>query len=148
MVSGYAMALRDLAKGRVRDYQQRLRRFDEDAWQRYGQLLDAAFQLAVHRRFRPGQERAPIIRFVASVRERYDRTGNDIDPCVAEALVRAALDERPPVPMDRDAVTAQTLLVVGLFADEGLSPAELDAVLADAETLAAEDRSDRKDTPA
>ncbi|MEV4757563.1 hypothetical protein AB0J86_20960 [Micromonospora sp. NPDC049559] len=132
-MSRYAAALRDLAAGRLYEHDQRLRRFDEPAWQRYGELLDAAFRLAVHRRFRPGQDRAPIIRFVASVRERYDHTGQDVDPGVAESLVWAALGERDPVPMERAAVTAQTLLVVGLLEDEGLAPTELESFVRQAE---------------
>ena len=134
-MSRYAALLRDLATGRVRDYQHRLRKFDELDWQRYGLLLAAAFRLAVDRRFRPGQDRAPIIRFVASVRERYDHTGYDVDPTLAEALVWAALDERRPVPMERRAVAVQTLLVVGLLTDDGLSRAELDEFLSTAEAI-------------
>jgi hypothetical protein len=139
MVSRYAAALRDLAAGRVRDHDRKLRGFDEPAWQRYGDLLDGAFTLAVHRRFRAGQDRAPVIRFVASVRERFDHTGHDVDPVAAEALIWAALGEREPVPMDRAAIAAQTLLVVGLLEDEGMAPTELDTFLAAAEAGLEED---------
>lgn len=130
MVSRYVAPLRDLATGRVRDHQHRLSRLDERGWQRYGLLLDSAFRLAVDRRFRAGQERAPVIRFVASVRERYDVTGYDLDPRLAESLLWAALDGRPvPEPEQPSTVAAQTLLLVGLLEDEGLSPAELDRFL-------------------
>nr|MDT0662946.1 hypothetical protein [Micromonospora sp. DSM 115978] len=134
-VSRYAAPLRDLAKGRVRDYDLRLRRFDDTDWQRYGALLAVAFALAVGRRFRPGQDRAPVIRMVAGVRERYDHTGRDLDPGTAEALVWAALGEHPPVPMDRAAIATQTLLLIGLLNDEGLSPTDLDTFLQSAEDL-------------
>jgi hypothetical protein len=134
-LSRYAAPLRDLTAGRVRDYDLRLSRFDDTDWQRFGALLTVAFALAVGRRFRPGDERAPVIRMVAGVRERYDHTGRDIDPGTAEALVWAALGERVPVPAGRATVTTKTLLLVGLLDDEGLSPVELDAFLRSAEDL-------------
>jgi hypothetical protein len=132
-VSPYAAAIRDLAVGRVRDYDRRLRRFDEAAWHRYAELLDTVFLLAVDRRFRPGQDCGPIIRFVASVRERYDHSGTDIDPATAEALIQAALGQCEPLELDASTVAAQTMLVLGLLDDEGMSSTELTAFLRTAE---------------
>lgn len=135
LLSPYARPIRDLANGRVRDYDLRLSRFEDADWRRYARLLGVAFTLAVGRRFRPGQDRAPVIRFVASVREQYDHTGYDIDAGVAETLVWAALGERPAQLMTRAAVTAQTLLLIGLLADTGTCGADLDAFLRLAEDL-------------
>ena len=118
-------ALKDLITGRLRAHDQRLRGFSEPDWQRYADLLGGAFLLAVRRRFSSGQDHASVIRFVASVRERYDLNGHDIDPGIAEALVRAALGDREPVPTTASAVTAQTLLVLGLLEDEGMPQPEL-----------------------
>jgi hypothetical protein len=100
------VALKDLLTGRLRAHGRRLRGFTDADWQRYADLLAGAFLLAVRRRFVSGQDRASVIRFVASVRERYDHTGGDVDPVVAEALVWAALGDREPVPVDAPAVTA------------------------------------------
>ncbi|MFD0823654.1 hypothetical protein ACFQ0D_36225, partial [Micromonospora zhanjiangensis] len=129
-------ALHDLIGGQVRQHDRRLRRFSEPDWQRYADLLSGAFLLAVRRRFRPGQERAPIIRFVATVRERFDHTGHDLDPVIAERLVWAALGEGKPEPATSAAMAAQTLLVLGLLEDEGMAETELDEFLATADTLA------------
>ncbi|MBO4207460.1 hypothetical protein [Micromonospora echinofusca] len=124
-------ALTDLLTGQLRAHHRRLRAFGDQDWQRYGDLLHGVFLLAVQRRFTPGADRAAIIRFVASVRERYDRTGYDIEPGLAEELVRAALEDRAavdgpePVPVSAAAVAARTLLVVGLLEDEGMPEAEL-----------------------
>ena len=133
MLSRYAAPLRDLAAGRVRDYQHRIRRLDDAGWQRYGLLLDTALRLAVDRRFRPGQNAAPVIRFVASVRERYDHTGHDLDPLLAERLIWAALDGTPVAPVEPATIAAQSLLLVSLLDDEGLSPAEIERFLTDAD---------------
>lgn len=130
-----AAALRDLLLGRVRDHDRRLCRYDDETWEQHRRLLTAAFHLAVGRRFRPGHDPAPVIRFVASVRERYGPTGYRIDPVTAEALLRAALGEAEPPPLDRGAVTALTLLLAGLVEDEGLCPAEVDDLLAQADRL-------------
>ncbi|MFY1672160.1 hypothetical protein ACN27G_19665 [Plantactinospora sp. WMMB334] len=143
--SRYTAPLRDLASGRPRDYQHRIDRFDEPDWRRYGLLVETAFRLAVGRRFRPaGRDRAPVIRFVASVRERYDHTGYDLDPRLAESLLWATLAGEPtPDPLLARTHTAQTLLLIGLLDDEGLSRAELDRFLAEAEgTAEAEDAAE------
>ncbi|WP_422774117.1 hypothetical protein ACN28C_15330 [Plantactinospora sp. WMMC1484] len=147
--SRYTAPLRDLASGRPRDYQHRIDRFDEPDWRRYGLLVETAFRLAVGRRFRPGgQDRAPVIRFVASVRERYDHTGYDLDPRLAESLLWATLAGEPtPDPLLARTYTAQTLLLIGLLDDEGLSRAELDRFLAEAEgTAGAEETADAEGT--
>lgn len=128
-----------MVRCRARDYHARLRRFDDADWERYGRLLTVAFTLAVGRRFRPGQDRAAVIRFVATVRETYDPTGREIDPRLAESLVSAALGERPPPPPDEHVVTCQSLLLGALLADEGTTGSALDSFLRLAEDLARTD---------
>ncbi|MGV9214739.1 hypothetical protein ACTFTM_22995 [Micromonospora sp. RB23] len=123
-------ALRGLLMGRLRGHERRLRRFTEADWRRYADLLAGALLVAVRRRFVAEQDRAPVIRFVASARERYDVTGTDVDPALAEALVWAALGERPAVPDDAPAIVARTVLLLGLLEDEGCTEQERDGVLA------------------
>lgn len=129
MVTDAHAALRGLLTGRLRGHERRLARFAESDWLRYADLLAGALLVAVRRRFVAGQDRAPVIRFVASARERYDATGRDVDPVLAEALVWAALGERPPVPQDAAAIIARTVLLLGLLEDEGLTDRELDEIL-------------------
>lgn len=130
MVNDPHAALRGLLAGRLRGHERRLRRFTEADWRRYADLLAGALLVAVRRRFVAGQDRAPVIRFVASARERYDVTGMDVEPALAEALVWAALGERPPVPDDAPAIVARTVLLLGLLEDEGCTDRERDDVLA------------------
>lgn len=112
------------------------RRFTEADWRRYADLLAGALLVAVRRRFVAGQDRAPVIRFVASARQRYDVTGTDVDPALAEAVVWTALGERPPVPDDAPAIIARTVLLLGLLEDEGCTDQERDGVLAAATQVA------------
>ncbi|WP_422735998.1 hypothetical protein ACN263_20555 [Micromonospora sp. WMMD729] len=136
MVTDPHAALRGLLAGRLRGYERRLRRFTEADWRRYADLLAGALLVAVRRRFVAGQDRAPVIRFVASARERYDVTGTDVDPALAEAVVWAALGERSPVPDDAPAIVARTVLLLGLLEDEGCTEQERDGVLAAAAQVA------------
>lgn len=132
----HARTIRDLVLGRARDYAVRLHRFDEADWQPYARLLAVAFTLAVGRRFRPRLDRAAVIRFVATVRETYTGTGQEIDPALAETLISAALGERPAPPADERVVAAQSLLLIGLLEDEGTTGSALDSFLRLAEDLA------------
>lgn len=129
MVSDPHTALRGLLSGRLRGQECRLGRFAELDWRRYADLLAGALLVAVRRRFVAGQDRAPVTRFVASARRRYDATGRDVDPVLAEALVWAALGERRPVPDDAAAIVARTVLLLGLLEDEGLTNSDLDGIL-------------------
>ncbi|KAB1925599.1 hypothetical protein F8271_30400 [Micromonospora sp. ALFpr18c] len=129
MVTDPHAALRGLLTGRLRGHERRLHRFAEADWRRYADLLAGALLVAVRRRFVAGQDRAPVIRFVASVRERFDATGRDVDPVLAEALVWAALGERPPVPDSAAVIVARTVLLLGLLEDEGLTDSERDEIL-------------------
>jgi hypothetical protein len=111
----------------------------------YAGYLAAAFLLAVERRFRPGQDPELIDRFVTTARSRYDPDGTALHPAVAGWLIRVALGEPGP---DRDRpagptrlVAAQTVLLVSLLVDEGLSRDELDDFLAEAGRLLAANRA-------
>ncbi|HEX8346169.1 MAG TPA: hypothetical protein VF657_15725 [Actinoplanes sp.] len=127
MTAGHAATLRALVRGDLRAYERRVRVPAEPGWEEF---LATAFVVAVDRRFGPAQAPASVIRFVAGVRERYDRTGCEIDPGTAEALVWAALGRRPAPPADGTA-TARSLLLLGLLTDEGLTEHELTAFLTD-----------------
>ncbi|WP_416903214.1 hypothetical protein [Micromonospora echinospora] len=136
MTESVRTALRSLVHGRVDRHDRRVRGFAESEWRRYEDLLAGALLVAARRRFAPGADQAAVIRFVASARERYDVTGLDVDPTVAEALIRAALGECPAPPDDAATLTARTLLLLGLLEDEGMTTAELDDLLTDAWTTA------------
>ncbi|ROO61190.1 hypothetical protein EDC02_3121 [Micromonospora sp. Llam0] len=136
MTSAPTAALTYLVAGQTGAHERQLARFDDDQWQEYLDLLSGLFVLTVDRRFRPG-EPAAVIRFVASVRERFDPAGTAIDPTVAETLMYAALGQHDTLPATAETITAQTLLVVALVTDEGLSPAGLTDLIDDTTTMIA-----------
>ncbi|MDG4771845.1 hypothetical protein [Solwaraspora sp. WMMD792] len=136
MTSAPTAALTYLVAGQTGAHERQLARFDDDQWQEYLDLLSGLFVLTVDRRFRPG-EPAAVIRFVASVRERFDPAGTAIDPTVAETLLYAALGQHDTLPATAETITAQTLLVVALVTDEGLSPAGLANLIDDTTTMIA-----------
>lgn len=129
-------ALRDLLRGRWDRHERQVRGFVGPEWQRWADLLAGALLVTARRRFTPGQDPAPLIRFVASARERYDATGLEVDPTLAEAVLRAALGDCPPPPEEAATLTARILLLLGLLEDEGLPPADLDDLLTTAWTAA------------
>ncbi|MDG4765407.1 hypothetical protein O7632_15075 [Solwaraspora sp. WMMD406] len=137
MTSPPAAALTHLIAGQTGAHERQLARFDDTQWQEYLDLLSGLFVLAVDRRFRNGDP-AAVIRFVASVRERFDPAGTTIDATVAETLMHAALGAHDTLPATAETIAAQTMLVVALINDEGLSPTGLTQLLDEtAEMLAA-----------
>lgn len=156
-----AAALQDLLAGRLHQHGWQLDGFTDPEWQQYADLLAAAFLVAVRRRFAPGPapDRVPLIRLVASARERYDPSGTTIDPLLAESLLLAALvsadpgSNRPPEQpcasrnAEEDAgavVMAQTVLLLALLEDEGLFLSECAGLVAAAEAIVPEQRDLRE----
>lgn len=145
VIDGHAATLRALLRGELRAYERRLRILAEPGWERF---LTTAFVVAVDRRFGPAQAPASVIRFVAAVRERYDRTGCEIDPGTAEALVWAALGRRP-APAAGGTATARSLLLLGLISDEDLTERELTAFLTEVvELVSAADQLHQREVAA
>ena len=102
----------------------------------YSALVTAGFAEAVERRFGPGYRGADIVEFVASVRSRSDQVAAELDPDVAERVIRVVLEDAPVDDLSRDAITgAQLLLLIGLIADAQLDSEGLDQFLAEARKL-------------
>jgi hypothetical protein len=103
----------------------------------YTALVTAGFIEAVERRFGTGYQPADIVTFVADIRTRSDRLARELDPDVAERVIRVVLEDAPVDDLSRNAVTgAQLLLLVGLIADAQLGNAGLDEFLRAARKLA------------
>jgi hypothetical protein len=103
----------------------------------YSALVTAGFTEAVERRFGPGYQAADIVAFVAGIRIRSDRLAAELDPDVAERVIRVVLEDAPVDDLNRNAVTgAQLLLLIGLIADAQLDGQGLDQFLASARKFA------------
>lgn len=108
----------------------------QSGWHGYAEFLGAAFFVAIERRFRPGQDVATIIRFVAEAREQFDETGSDIDPVAAETLIRSVLGDQDASSLDGKTVGAiETVLLHKLLTDEDLTGEQLDAFLSETSHL-------------
>jgi hypothetical protein len=102
----------------------------------FGELVYAAFLLAVRRRFAPAWTHADVVRYVGNVRA-HGPADDDIDPLAAEALILRALgtDQRPGA--DEEVMAAaQAVLLVTVIADLQLDAAGLDRFLTQARGLA------------
>lgn len=98
----------------------------------YPALLGGAFYEAARRRFPSTWRPSDVIRYVATMRARYDEDATRIDPDAAERLIRHVLgDESARVhELDDMAKATQVLLLRELIADEALDDAGLDEFLA------------------
>jgi hypothetical protein len=102
----------------------------------FGELLYAAFVVAVRRYFAPEWSRGDVVRYVGSVRARGP-ADDDIDPVTAEKLILRALGADELLEAGEEAkVEVQTLLLGILVIDLGLDVAGLDGFLAEARELA------------
>jgi predicted nucleic acid-binding protein len=103
----------------------------------YSALVTAGFVEAVERRFGTSYQDADIVEFVASVRARSDQVAAELDPDVAERVIRVVLEDAPVDDLSRNAITgAQLLLLIGLIADAQLDSQGLDQFLASARKFA------------
>ncbi|MGW0434019.1 hypothetical protein ACWDV4_15940 [Micromonospora sp. NPDC003197] len=103
----------------------------------YAELVAAAFQLAVERRFGADRSTVSVLRFVAGVRAHYDPYGGELDLAATTALVRAAINpaeqaehvkQAEPESLDlrpTQVVALRTLLLIELLMAERLDRAAL-----------------------
>lgn len=138
VTSDQVAALRSYLAGDFADYEERRSQIDRSPDRTgYMALVSAAFCEAVERRFSAQDRAERVIEFVADVRARFDRDGNQIDPLAAERMIRAVYtDEQID---DLDSATkgrTQIILLAALIADVQLDSSGLDAFLADAAKLA------------
>jgi hypothetical protein len=103
----------------------------------YGELIYAAFVIAVRRRFSPTWTIPDLVRLVATIRVRLLNDDIEIDPRVAETLMRRALGDTVAGELDEEArARAQIFLLVELILDEDLDDTDLDEFLVMARTMA------------
>lgn len=103
----------------------------------YGELVYAAFAVAVRRRFSPTWTISDIIRLVATARARLLDDAIAIDPHTAEVLIRRALGDSIATELEEEArARAQIFLLSELISDEELDVAGLNEFLAQARALA------------
>ncbi len=111
----------------------------DDGGNSYGALMAAALHVAARRRFGSSYTHADVIRFVAQVRVRLQRSGADIDPRTAEAVLRAILGDLA-ADMGGDVYAKATALpaMLAVMVDQmALSDPEMSRFLAEARALAA-----------
>jgi hypothetical protein len=87
----------------------------------YGEVIGAAFYIAVRKQFPERYSTEDVIRLVANTRTMVDQTGDVIDPHAAELVVRAALGEHDRVANLSDRVVVESQMAVcSYLSAEGL----------------------------
>lgn len=103
----------------------------------YTALVTAAFCEAAERRFTAHRDPADVVQFVADVRSRSGRLATEIDPLIAERVIRAVFGDGSISDLsDADVAGTQIVLLAALVADEHLDDTALDAFLASSRKLA------------
>lgn len=103
----------------------------------YADALAAAVVVAVDRRLTRGRDGVTVRRLAARTHARYDGGTREVPAEAVAALIRAALGEGHPPPVDPvRLVLTQTLLLVDLLGDEQLSRADRAAFRAEAVDVA------------
>ncbi|RKS67694.1 hypothetical protein BZB76_6900 [Actinomadura pelletieri DSM 43383] len=110
----------------------------------YSLLLYAAFTKAAEKRFSPVYSVPQLIQYVADHRLSLEEHADELNPRVAEKLLRFALgdeslSERPPFGMDPVSVArAEMYLLMALIEEAKLNDAELEKFIKDSSILANE----------
>lgn len=135
----YFDLIRNLVKGDGAGYRQRAADLDDKGWDGLGMAVGAAFYEAVQRRFEGGTTRSEIIEFVADTRSDIAGTGFDVEPTMAEALIRATITgEHDEVEKFEPRVVVETEMLLLWKLLGSVTDSDLDAFFASAEELAEE----------
>ncbi|MGW2308390.1 hypothetical protein [Actinomadura luteofluorescens] len=121
--------------GRIEDHNRLFEELTpEEVGYEYSALIAAGVFEAIGRRFIRGEETASdqeVTKFVADLRSRTPAAAENLDPVVAERLIRHSLGRGDIDDIDRKIFFgAQIIVLGGLVADEDFGEAELDSFMA------------------
>lgn len=103
----------------------------------YGELVYAAFVVAARRRFSSAWTVSDIVRFVSTVRKQLLDDQIEIDPKVAETLIRRAMGDNVAGELDQEAkARTQLFLLSTMIIDEDLDDIQLDKFMSQARSVA------------
>jgi len=103
----------------------------------YSALIAAAFFEAADRRFAKGHGRAEVTEFVAWARASSDGAAEQIDPGLAERMIRGVFESESIGDVSSQVVVeTQLLLLAALISEARFGATELDAFMAESRELA------------
>jgi hypothetical protein len=109
---------------------------DDETAAGYMSLLFGAFEVAVRRKFAPTYTVGQIVRFVANLRIRLGEDANEVNPIIAEDMIRRAVDAPPlkaDVPDDLTAtLNAQVCILLYLVGEADFDRAGLEQFIDEA----------------
>jgi hypothetical protein len=140
-MTSYALAvLRALIREDIESAERAQEAAGNKTWEEAGGLeVGAAFYILATRRFE-GKPLAEIVRWVADTRAEMGEGADEVEPVLAEALLRANVrgEYEKVVGVDKErAVQLQAIMAARLGLESNFSDAELDSFLSQAEQLAA-----------
>ena len=140
MPSQITELVRSLLQDDLQAYDERTSSLGEQGWNAFGEVVGAAFQQSVSRRF--GADDSGVSALVSQARKPYQGTPVEVDAEPAEILMRSVLGQDGGVAGvldrldERDLAKIELVLLRQLVADAGLVGPSFDAFLAEAESAA------------
>ncbi|MEV7989046.1 hypothetical protein [Micromonospora sp. NPDC085948] len=114
-------------------------RLDADGWDGLPRFLAAVFFLAVDRRFGQTAGRSEVIAFVGDLRAGLAGGGPEINAEAAETLIMSIIDPSVDYSINQEMIgRIQAATVQKILTEEDLTDDELDALLAEAVSLASQ----------
>ncbi len=133
MTNDHVEYLRTMVKGETDENDRIEQKLDESGWEGWQVFLAYCFYFAVDRRFKRPVDTAEIVRFVADTRAWVGDDGPEIDPTLAERLIRSVLDESVQIDvrkLDQEMLgRIETLVVYRVLSTSNMSDSELDDFL-------------------
>lgn len=128
-------------------------RIKDETHSGYSFLIYYTFAEAARLKFSPTYTIPQVIRYVADLRLSLEEDAHELDPRVAEGLIRYSLGDktfsgRPPFGVDElTMVRAELFLLVALISDAEFDDAELDKFIKDSAAIAREWAAIRQGAP-
>jgi hypothetical protein len=133
-----AATLRALLAGDIDEHRRLLSELSQESDRDgYSALIAAAFFEATDRRFASAHTRADIVEFVTSTRAASDVTAKNINPLIAERMIRGVFEDESVDDVSGQVIVGtQLLLLAALVSEARFDSPSLDAFMTESRKLA------------
>jgi hypothetical protein len=133
-----AATLRALLASDIDEHQRLLSELSQESDRDgYSALIAAAFFEATDRRFASAHTRADIVEFVTSTRAASDVTAKNINPLIAERMIRGVFEDESVDDVSGQVIVGtQLLLLAALVSEARFDSPSLDAFMTESRKLA------------
>lgn len=129
--------VRTLVRGDTAAHDRIETRLDAAGWEGLPRFMNALFFVMVSHRFKPTDNDAEVIRFVADLRADLSDGGPELDTEGAETLIKSIIDPSIDYTIEQEMIgRIQAATIHKILTEADLTDSELDAFLSEAVQLA------------